>query len=165
MAVPHKEEYPPLLPLGFHEKTLKELHALCVAPFNGRSSTRTLIMQGLETVVTELLAAKIEAKIWVDGSFVSQKIDPLDVDILVELQGGFYDVTTPEQRMLLDALNQNVHKDSLKVDSRAWSFYDNEDSLWYKSFWLSFFGFYRVDGPNSFDTKGMAVLVLPGCDQ
>ena len=165
MSVPQNEEYPPLLPLGFHEKTLKELRALCVDPFNGRSSTRTLIMQGLETVVTELLDAKIEAKIWVDGSFVSQKINPGDVDILVELRGEFYDITTSEQRKILDAYDANDYKESLKVDSRSFKFYDDQHSVWYRGFWLTFFGFYRIDGPNSHDTKGMALLTLPGCDQ
>jgi len=169
--VPPKEEYPPLLPLGFHEKTLKELHELCVSPFDSKSKTRKIIMQGLEIVVADMLAAKIEAKIWVDGSFVSEKIDPGDVDILAELRGEFYDVTTPEQRRLLDALNGNIHKDSLRVDSRAWSFYDDSshpdywNSVWWRGYWLNYFGFYRNDGPNSYETKGIALLILPGCDQ
>ena len=117
-GVPAKEEYQSLLPLGFHEKTLRELNELCVVPFESKSTTRKNIMQGLMKVVADLVAAKIEAKIWVDGSFVSHKINPGDVDILVELQGVFYDTTTPEQRKILEAIDSNAYKESLGVDSR-----------------------------------------------
>lgn len=92
-------------------------------------------------------------------------MDPRDVDILVELQGEFYDTTTPEQRKLLEAIEANAYKESLKVDSRSFNFYDDQDSVWLRSFWVNFFGYYRLDGPNSFDTKGMALLILPDCDQ
>lgn len=169
--MPPKEEHPPLLSAGFHEKTLKELYQLCVVPFEQKSKSRKKIMDGLEKVIQDLLAAKIEAKIWIDGSFVSQKIDPSDVDILAEISGEFYDGTTPEQRRLLDALNDNVYKNSLGVDSRAWSFYDDRshaeywNSQWWRGYWINFFGFCRSDGLNQYETKGMALLVLPGCDQ
>lgn len=168
--MPIKEEYEPLLPLGFHEKTLKELRALCVAPFS-KSSTRNLIMQGVETVAKEMLAATIEAKIWIDGSFVSEKIDPSDVDILVEIRGEFYESANVDQRKIIDALDENLYKAGLRVDSRSWKFYDDKthpdywDSVWWQSFWLKHFGFYRDDGPNSYETKGIALLILPGCDQ
>lgn len=144
---------------------------MCVAPFKGRSTTRDIIIQGLETVVTEMLAAKIEGKIWIDGSFLSEKIDPSDVDILAELRGEFYESATIDQRQIMDAIDQNIHKAGLRVDSRSWKFYDDKghadywDSVWWQGFWLKHFGFYRDDGPNSYMTKGIALLILPGCDQ
>lgn len=169
--MPHKEEYPALLPLGFHEKTLKELHALCVAPFAERSFTRSLIMQGLEIVAQNMLNAKIEAKLWVDGSFLTKKLDPSDVDILVELRGEYYDSASSDQIQLLEALDANAYKDKLRVDSRTWKFYEDEGhpdywgSRWWQAYWLKFFGFYSDDGPNSYETKGMALLIFPGCDK
>lgn len=156
--------------MGFHEKTLKELHELCVSPFEG-SSSRSFIMQGLETVALEILAAKIEAKIWVDGSFMSVKLNPGDVDILVEVRGEFYDTASPKQVKILDDHDLNVYKEKLKVDSRSWKFYPDKDhpsywdSQWQYSFWIKHFGYYRDDGRNLYDTKGMALLKIPGCEK
>ena len=55
-------------------------------------------MDGLEAVIKKLSMAKIECEIWVDGSFLTKKIDPFDSDILVAIQGQFYDsATLPQQ--------------------------------------------------------------------
>jgi hypothetical protein len=48
MSMPDdKPEYPPLLPIGRHDVSLKELRALCLDPFS-LSATRGRIMAGLE---------------------------------------------------------------------------------------------------------------------
>lgn len=128
-------------------------------------------MDGLTKVVTELLELGIEAKIWIDGSFATQKNDPSDVDILVEVSGEFYDAATAQQRQLLDGLNDNIYKKTLKVDSRTWNVFDDKghpdywDSIWMQAYWLKVFGFYRDDGPNVHETKGIPILTLPGCDK
>jgi uncharacterized protein DUF6932 len=103
-------------------------------------------------------------QIWVDGSFVSTKVDPTDVDILLEVHGAFYDQATDEQKAIIAWVDSNL-KTSHKVDSRAWNFYDRDNpehwsSVWWRGYFLKLFGFYRDDGPNMLETKGMALIVL-----
>lgn len=74
-------EYPPLLPFGLHRHSVAQVRALCVDSFP-RSSTRENIMRNLEIVVDELKRAGVAGELWVDGSFLTEKIDPNDVDIV-----------------------------------------------------------------------------------
>ena len=82
MAGEHKEEFPPLLPLGFHRLTLIQVRAICVDRFP-KSATRASIMDGIDFVVSELHRSGLRLEIWVNGSFLTQKLDPEDSDIAV----------------------------------------------------------------------------------
>lgn len=163
----NKEEYPPLLDIGFHPKTLAELRILCVDGFNGKSNTRHEVMCGLEEVVEKLIEKSIVGNIWVDGSFVTQKNDPNDVDMLLAIDGNFYDNCSVEQRNIIDWVGSNL-KVSHKCDSYAYMFYDDPahpqywDSVWHKSYWLTRWGWYREDGPNVSEVKGLALLSISG---
>ncbi len=107
MASSGKVEYPPLLTVGFHVMTVKEVRTLCVESFP-LSKTRDGIMTKLETIIDTLGKEKIEADVWADGSFLTEKIDPEDSDILLHVQGDYYDNATPEQRKVIDWVNSNL---------------------------------------------------------
>lgn len=52
-------------------------------------------MDGLEDLIRVLIKSRIHGVMWVDGSFVTEKIDPDDVDILLAVpyelaQGDYY---------------------------------------------------------------------------
>ncbi len=102
-----KVEYPPLLKLGFHQKTLEELREMCVNSFP-TSKIRTTIMDNLEIIINELIKNKVEGEVWVDGSFLTEKIEPEDSDILLYFSGDFYDNGTPEQQMVIDRIGGNL---------------------------------------------------------
>jgi hypothetical protein len=71
-----------LLPPGDHEATLSEIkERFC---WNYR---RTVIYNGLEYVVGELTNQRVTI-IWVDGSFVTSKERPRDVDVACEVPAG-----------------------------------------------------------------------------
>jgi hypothetical protein len=56
------------------------------------SSTTTLQVQ-------RLVDAKIDGEIWADGSFLTEKIDPKDVDVIVRIDGhAVYDKGTSDGR-------------------------------------------------------------------
>jgi hypothetical protein len=79
MAIPQFEESSGHLPPGDHEATLAEIRdRLC---WNYR---RREIYRGLEYVAGELVSHSVE-KIWVDGSFVTRKERPGDVDVAYEV--------------------------------------------------------------------------------
>ena len=82
MAIPRFEEPSGLLPPGDHEATLTEIgERFC---WNYR---RKEIYKGLEYVAGELLSHQVE-RIWVDGSFVTKKERPGDVDVAYEVPLG-----------------------------------------------------------------------------
>jgi len=79
-------EYAPLLKQGFYDvpsSNLKEsLTALLVSPFDD-SRQRKLLLKGLLALLAEVKEVCIFTEAWVDGSFVSDKEEPNDVDIVL----------------------------------------------------------------------------------
>lgn len=102
-----KPEYPPLLKLGFHPTTVADLRKMCVDAFP-LSAKRPVIMDNLEKIIDDLSMHKIEGEVWVDGSFLTEKIEPEDSDILLYVSGEFYDNSTPEQRNQVDFVSSNL---------------------------------------------------------
>jgi hypothetical protein len=77
-----KQEFPPLLAAGFHKTDLAGLRRLAVIRFPD-SFTRPSIMTHLEQIVGRINSAAIAGEIWVDGSFLTEKLNPEDVDVLL----------------------------------------------------------------------------------
>ncbi len=73
--------YRPLLEPGIHYKTLAEVETLCVTTF-GNNERRRKIFNLFSELMNRVLSLGLDWVIWVDGSFVSEKPDPGDVDVL-----------------------------------------------------------------------------------
>jgi Family of unknown function (DUF6932) len=82
MAIPPFEEPSGLLPPGDHEATLAEIRDRFCWNYRRRE-----IYRGLEYVTNELVSHQVD-KIWVDGSFVTKKERPGDVDVAYEVPDG-----------------------------------------------------------------------------
>lgn len=59
-------------------------------------------MQGFQRIVGDLRRLQIRADIVVDGSFVTQEIDPDDIDFAVVVSPEFYESCSPEQLTYLE---------------------------------------------------------------
>lgn len=97
----NKPEFPPLLPEGFHPKTLDELELLCVGGFD-LSKTRQNIMKGLRRMTQRLESGGISGDLWVDGSFLTEKIDPEDVDVALRISESLLSTADQDQRGLIN---------------------------------------------------------------
>ena len=153
-----KPEFPPLLPHGLYPMDLGQLRNLCVDKFPG-SATRNEIMTNLEEVIAKVQSVSLQTDVWVDGSFLTNKVDPEDSDIVVRVEGMYLRTTTTEQRIVLDWISGNL-KASLLCDSYVHSYYpaghaNYNDGLWMQSYWIRQFGFTRSDPPQ---VKGIAVI-------
>jgi hypothetical protein len=124
------------------------------------SKRRKPVMDGLEKVVERLTRVGVKGSVWVDGSFLTKKIDPDDSDILAVIDGAFYDAANAEQKAAIEWLNGD-----LKTGFLCHSFVhferppghpEHEKSVWMRAYWLRQFGFTRKDDP-----KGIAVINLP----
>ncbi len=147
-----KHEFPNLLPAGFHEFNIVDLAALCVTPF-ATSHRRSLLLNGLLAFIKEVTNIGIAGELWFDGSFITQKVDPDDVDLLVVFDGK-----TMNQ---LSVAHQNSVK-RLFDPAYAKSHYNCDvysvpsDDMVMVSYWRGWFGFQR-DGKSP---KGIAWIKL-----
>jgi hypothetical protein len=119
MAYGEAEEYPPLWPRGVYELSLTAIEEACVSSFD-LSTTRKDLMAALQLVVEHLNANGIPGEIWLDGSFVTEKISPKDIDFILVADSRVYDEGTDEQREVLDGLTDGeMWKPPLHCDTNA----------------------------------------------
>jgi hypothetical protein len=160
MTGEEKEEFPPLLPLGFHPMDIAQIRELCVSQFP-RSATRQEIMTGLEAVLSRLNASGLALEVWIDGSFVTEKLDPEDSDIAVRYWGHELDSASPDQLEIIEWAASTQPQFDHKCHCFPFPEWRKTDSLhdhgqWRRAYWLRQFGFSRQDQP-----KGLAVVELP----
>ena len=82
--MPPTQDFPPLLPDGLHPRTLDEVQALCVNAFP-LSQSRPRLLTGLRALVQALSEDGFRADLWVDGSFVTGKLNPADIDVVLHI--------------------------------------------------------------------------------
>lgn len=97
--------------------TLPELRVRCVTEFL-QSTSRSVIMAGLEAIIRRFVDTRIEGELWIDGSFLTEKIDPGDVDVLLRIRAEFFDNATPEQVRTLEWLEKGL-KSSFRCDTQG----------------------------------------------
>lgn len=153
-----KPEWPSLVCPGSHPMSLADIKTLCVDQFP-LSTTRVSIFAGLESLIAILIQNGITAEIWVDGSFLTKKTDPDDVDIVICASGEQYDNGTMEVRELLDYLASADLKPEYHCHNFLVYEYNDENHPLHefgkqeKADWLQFFG---TDRRNR--VKGLAVV-------
>ena len=132
---------------------------MCVNAFPN-SETRESIMRGLESVVQKLVEAGICGDLWIDGSFVTGKINPNDVDLLLHIKPDFYDTATHEQKRIIQWVNENLKGDYL-CDSYVMYEYpkgdpQESDYEWWRAYWIKQYGWSRGE-----EMKGIVLVSLP----
>lgn len=158
MAYGEAEEYSPLWPQGFHELSLTEIEQTCVDPFE-LSTTRKDLLAALQLVVEQLNHKGISGSVWLDGSFVTQKINPSDIDFILVAESRVYDDADAEQRQVLDGLTDGeMWKPPLLCDTNA-AYLDpaeQQGSSNVLEYWTNRFGFSLVNRT----PKGIVVIRL-----
>lgn len=101
-----KPEFPPLLPAGFHRFALDDLSKTFVLPF-AFSLRRPMLLKGLKKFVAELESLGITGELWFDGSFVCEKNDPDDIDLVVVIDPESIEHLTPEQKVAVERTFDN----------------------------------------------------------
>jgi hypothetical protein len=103
--------------------------------------------------------------IWLNGSFLTEKIDPADVDLVALIPARFYDNGTDAQRALIDWLTstENQPRTQFHCDTHAEPIYPADSPFHYMvagalEHWQSIYG----KAVESGESKGIAVLNLKG---
>lgn len=77
-----KPDFPALLQPGMHSLTLQAVHALAVAPFP-QDARRQDLHQKLVSWTGALQACGVGGTLWLDGSFLTEKFGPSDIDCVL----------------------------------------------------------------------------------
>jgi len=80
---------------------MDEIQTLCVQSFP-LSKTRNEIMHGFRRIVEDLERLQIPSDIVVDGSFLTQEIDPDDIDFAVVVSPAIFESCDPNQTGYLE---------------------------------------------------------------
>lgn len=77
-----KADFPALLPPGIHTHTLATIESLAVLPFPD-DLRRVVLFEHLAKWLQSVQSINISARMWIDGSFLTQKPGPDDIDCVV----------------------------------------------------------------------------------
>lgn len=111
-----KDEFPPLLERGFHKLSVDDLKALAVDAFP-KSQRRPTLWVNFLSVLARLEEAGIACDIWIDGSFLTKKIEPDDVDFVVDIPIGAFSAPDQKQRAILSELGACAFRCNLDLHS------------------------------------------------
>lgn len=156
-----KTEFAGLLRPGLWPMELERLSELCVLDDRFKlSATRKRILKSWREIGTVLSAGGITGDIWIDGSYLTEKIDPEDIDMLLRVPSSLYD-SDPIKRGIIDWATSPDRWDSHSCDSYLWVEYTEGHPLHAESdsflkYWERWFGHSRLGEP-----KGIAVLSVP----
>ena len=117
---------------------------------------------GLEHFATRLVGAGVIGELWVDGSFVTEKLDPEDVDVALAMSATAYDTGTPALQTAIEEISSRHHetKAAMKCDGFVFFEWPHGHALApigarSRAYWLRTFGSSRSNDP-----KGIAVVAV-----
>ena len=143
-------DFPPLLPLGEHVRTVDELRELCVKPFR-LSTTRWSIMDGFRKIVELLEREYVPCELIIDGSFLTEEINPEDIDFAVVVTPEFYENCTAAQLALLDWIADSKDiKATHLCDCYLCVEYGEGHPIWFeginnRSWWVNFYSKSKIE--------------------
>lgn len=121
-------------------------------------------MNGLDAVVQSLEERGIVGDLWVDGSFLTEAINPADVDVVLHVAAAFYDGATQEQR---DFMNDwfapyGPAREQHECDAFLACDFPPDHPMYFgadiREYWLRQYG----TGHDEVTPKGIAVVAVGG---
>ena len=111
MAGKTKDEFPPLLGAGLHVMSAQDIKVLAVDDFP-HSQRRGPLWQNLMELVDLIRTAGFTCKIWIDGSFLTKKIDPDDIDLVVDFRADEVDTANLAQQHFFHQLSKQQFRNT-----------------------------------------------------
>ncbi len=108
-------------------------------------------------VIARINGSGIASRLWIDGSFLTEKLEPDDVDISMNVAMQVYVGMTLPQRAFFDGFRNNSLYDSHRIDNYGLIIDDSRpEGTWLLAYWLRQFGYTRAD-----EMKGIAEIQIP----
>ncbi len=139
-----------MLPAGLHDCSVQEFIDMFVDKFP-TSQRRKMITDNLWDFAEEIFSVGVPYEIWVDGSFVTTKVNPNDADLVLFLQSQNMIVLNPQ----IDAFRKKyngildiyfayaVSTENEQCFNKA----DYQKIVTMRNYWRGQFGFDRADSP------------------
>ena len=133
------------LPPGRHVVTVEDIERVLVDGFAVSGTRRPLFERWKQVLAAIESLVPVEMQ-WIDGSFVTTKLDPGDIDVVSHLDGEAMDALDPVQQTLLAGLiaghpSRDIHAcDSFWVPVYPEGHPAREESERAALWWNDFFG-------------------------
>jgi hypothetical protein len=104
--IKRKPDFPPLLAPGRHRLTLVELKELVQERFTGNLRRRNLFFK-VEEFIQALLTKKITCEVWINGSLLTEKPEPSDIDATIIIDCDVEQGLSSEERAFLFSIEDS----------------------------------------------------------
>lgn len=136
-------EFEPLYPAGFHDITIDSLEDIFVVPF-ADNDRRKYLTERFRAFIEKFSELGLRAEIWLDGSYSTQKPEPVDMDILIVFDYNEVNQLPIGKKPLLQELfNRELSKIRYSIDLLLLPSNDID----HRSYWRGWFGFSRTEQP------------------
>jgi len=147
------------LEAGIHNATMDVFHGTFVASFP-HSSTRNKIYEGFVKYLTDLFSTGSDYEPLIDGSYVTKKNDPSDIDCLIIADAAAVDALSDADKQILSSLFSHPEcKSKYSCDAyflvavpEGHPGYNHYRTM--RKYWLGEFGYDRQEQP-----KGIVRIV------
>lgn len=145
-----KPDWPALLPAGMHGMDLAALEALVLAgPCN--TNERVELYARLQVFLTQIETTGASGEAWIDGSFLTRKPNPSDIDVALFFDEGGLARVDEASGLLLDTLmDRPTARERYGLDVFA----EISGDFHRAAYWRGIFGFCH----DCTTAKGIAVL-------
>ena len=151
-----KPDFPALLGPGMHSLTLADIHVIAVASFPD-NALRAGLYDNLIRWAGALSACGVNGTLWLDGSFLTEKPEPSDIDCVL----WYPQWSSPEHHsaanelQLMRLLDKSSAKALFDLDLYV-EVPDDQDLVHRQAYWRGFFGYCH----DRVTAKGLAEVVL-----
>ena len=144
-------EAKPILEPGLNDLALSDLEMYFLSSFP-ESTTRPALIEGLKAYLAHLKSLGVQIELWVDGSFVTTKLNPSDVDLVLFAPAAGLDTLEPQKQEAFSAL---VDRATIKQYFGCDVLFCPSENQNMRSYWRGWYGFDRNEQP-----KGIARLMV-----
>ena len=151
-----KVDFPPLLVPGIHKLTMPQLEELTVKPFP-LDLRRVALFDSFTVWFESLKALGVSGKLWIDGSFLTDKLNPSDIDCVSFSFDLTRNITALEEQQLRKLVGHDEARTLYNLDFYMVPIQPTpEDTFNKEAYWKGVFGF-QHDGVSA---KGFVELTL-----
>ena len=150
----NKPDFPPLFSPGIHSLSLAELEEIAVTPFQNDAQRVRLFLLFAQWI-QRLQALHVSAILWIDGSFVTEKNSPGDIDCMMWVPSSAMALSAAQQSEIEKLVDRLTLKTQFGID-----FYlespSSDEKFHREAYWKGVFGF-QHDGKSA---KGFVELSI-----
>lgn len=144
-------EFEPLLAAGIHDLTKDDLPNHFVTPFINQEK-RLKLIERFSYLIEKVEEIGISFEVWIDGSFVTNKEEPNDIDIAFFYDPNAANLLPADKKIIFqEVANNSISKYRYNCDV----YFLPNDSIDLRSYWRGWFGFTRTE-----KAKGFARIII-----